>query len=225
MSGIIDGVVSKSILKKAEIGAANVELFSLSPKRIMDDLILSWVAGFEAVSTELFDCEKENLGLENPAKRLKTEAGNTDVRKPLATANRFECVTTSDQLATFSEGFVPATTEANTEWAVRNFEAWADWRIAQNPEDPVPSDILSSGDAVALNKWLSLYVIETRKHHGGRYPVSTLSLLLCGLKRHMKKVNPAIPNFLDENNDRFAGLRGNRDVVARKLHEDGVGDP
>ena len=54
-------------------------------------------------------------------------------------------------LATFSEGFVPANTEANTEWAVRNFEAWADWRIAQNLDDPVPSDIPSCGDAVALN--------------------------------------------------------------------------
>ena len=41
----------------------------------------------------------------------------------------------------------------------------------------------------------------------------------------MKKVNPAMPNFLDENSDRFAGLRGNRDVVALKLREDGVGDP
>ena len=30
---------------------------------------------------------------------------------------------------------------------MRNFEAWADWRIAQNPQDPVSSDILSSGDA------------------------------------------------------------------------------
>ena len=39
----------------------------------------------------------------------------------------------------------------------------------------------------------------------------------------MKKVNPATPNFLDENDDRYAGLRGTRDVVARKLREDGVG--
>ena len=39
----------------------------------------------------------------------------------------------------------------------------------------------------------------------------------------MKKVNPATPNFLDENDDHFAGLRGTRDVVARKLREDGVG--
>ena len=82
----------------------------------MDDSILLWVAGFEeAVSTESLDYKKENSGIENSAKRLKTEAGNTDVKKLLAPANRFEGVSTSDQLATFSEDFIPANTKANTE--------------------------------------------------------------------------------------------------------------
>ena len=149
MSEIIDSVVSKSILEEAEKGAANVDWFCIPPeKRIVDDSILLWVAGFEeAVSTESLDYEKENSDIENSAKHLKTEAGNTNVKKPLAPANCFEGMTTSDQLATFS----------------RNFEAWADWQIAQNSDDPVPSDILSCGDTVALNKLLSLYVIETRK--------------------------------------------------------------
>ena len=77
------------------------------------------------------------------------------------------------------EGFVLANTAANSDWVVRNFKSWADWRTAQDPDDPVPSDILTSGDTVALNKWLSLYVIETRKQNGQRYPASTLNLLLC----------------------------------------------
>ena len=59
-----------------------------------------------------------------------------------------------------SEGFVPANTEANTEWAIRNFEAWADWQIAQNPDDPVPSDILSCGDAVALNNLVVAFFVR-----------------------------------------------------------------
>ena len=56
--------------------------FCIPPeKRIVDDSILSWVAGFEeAVSTEFFDYEKESSGIENPAKHLKTEAGNTNVK-------------------------------------------------------------------------------------------------------------------------------------------------
>ena len=32
-----------------------------------------------------------------------------------------------------------------------------------------------------------------------------------------------VPNFLDENDSRFAGLRGTRDCIARKLRQDGVG--
>ena len=65
----------------------------LLEKRIVDDSILSWVAGIEeAVSTEFFDYEKENSGIENPVKHLKTEAGNTNVKKLLAPANRFEGV-------------------------------------------------------------------------------------------------------------------------------------
>ena len=44
MSGIIDGVVSKSILEKANIGAPNMDWFCILPeKRIVDDLIFSWV--------------------------------------------------------------------------------------------------------------------------------------------------------------------------------------
>ena len=60
--------MSKSILEKADTGAANVDCFCILPeKRIVDDSIFSWVAGFEeAVSTESFDYEKENSGIENP---------------------------------------------------------------------------------------------------------------------------------------------------------------
>ena len=39
----------------------------------------------------------------------------------------------------------------------------------------------------------------------------------------MTKVNPSVPNFLNESDTRFAGLRGARDCAARKLREDRVG--
>ena len=145
-----------------------MDWFCIPPvNRITNGSILSWVAGFDEAVSEFSEYEKENPGRENPAKRHKTEAVDIYVKKLLTPANRFEGVTTSDQLATYSEGFVPANTEANTDWAFRNFTAWADWRVTENSDDPVPSDILSCGDAVALNKWLSSYVIETRKKDGG----------------------------------------------------------
>ena len=61
-------------------------------------------------------------------------------------------------------------------------------------DDRVPSDVLTSGDAVALNKWLSLFVIEVRRQDGNKYPSKIIDLLLAGLKRHMKEINPSTPN-------------------------------
>ena len=62
---------------------------------------------------------------------------------------------------------MPDSIEVNPD---KNFNAWADWRCAAEPNDTVPSDILSSGDAAALNKWLLLYIIRrtvkvTLLHH------------------------------------------------------------
>ena len=39
----------------------------------------------------------------------------------------------------------------------------------------------------------------------------------------MTKVNPCVPNFLDEKDPCFAGLRETRYTVARQLREEGVG--
>ena len=153
----------------------------------------------------------------SPAKRMKLEPLD-DI------TNQFgNSVTGGDTLATFSKGFVPENTKMNTQWAVRAFQSWSSWRNGVHPDDPVPSDILGSGDASTLNKWLSLFVIEAKKQDGSKYPSKTIDLLLCGLRRHMKEVNPVAPNFLNEQDDRFAGLRGTRDTVARRLREEGIG--
>lgn len=90
-------------------------------------------------------------------------------------------------------------------------------------DDCTPGNILTSGDAVALNKWFSLFVIEARKQDGNRYPSKTIDFLLAGLKRHMKELNPSSPNFLNEEDDHFKGLRGTRDTVACQLCEQGIG--
>ena len=134
---------------------------------------------------------------------------------------RFVDLTGSPDLASCSRGYVPPNTQANTQWSVKTFNSWMDWRIKAKPVDPVPKDILTCGDAKLLNKWLSLFVLEARKLDGTRYPTSTLNMLLSGLKRYMVKANPSTPNLCKDT--RFFGLRGTRDTVARKLREDGVG--
>lgn len=162
---IADGVVSKSILERAEKRAMSLDWYCVPPEqKIFPESTLSWVAldGFEG---ECDSSNGENL-MALTAKCPKLQA--TAAKKPLAPSNRFVTVTTSDELSSFSEGFVPSNTEANTEWAVRNFKSWADWRLTSEPNDPIPRDLLTCGDASLINKWLSLYVIETRKQNVGK---------------------------------------------------------
>ena len=107
----------------------------------------------------------DKAAVDNPPKEIKL-----DVCQPLeGISNQFgSCVTDADALTMFSKGFVPDNTKQNTQWAVRTFEAWSTWRNGVYEDDRVPGDILSSSDsdAVALNEWLSLCVIETRKQDG-----------------------------------------------------------
>ncbi len=69
---------------------------------------------------------------------------------------------------------------------------WAEWR--KDDDDPVPKDFFTLSDSTAINKWLS---IEVHKKDGSRFPNSSLSLLLCGIKRYMKDLNPDVPNLVD----------------------------
>ena len=203
-------VVSSSIL--AQFANSDVDWLSIPPEqRLIDDETLEWLVG-DVLPT---DGGSDDFNLaEEPPKPKKSRFDTVNV-------------TSESKLATFSEGFVPQNTKASTNWALRTFNEWMAWRNETYKEDPVPLDILQSGDAVAINKWFSLFVIEIRKKKSGavgeRYPTSTLNSLLSGLKRYMMKCNPSTPNFLDEHDPRFSGLRGTRDRVARSLRDDGVG--
>ena len=198
-------VVSKSLLDRAEARAKTLDWKNIPKDRcILPPELLSWI---------------DEAAVENPPKKVKL-----DECQPLKDiSNRFgSCITDGETLTTFSKGFVPANTKQNTQWAVRTFEAWSAWRNGVYQDDRVPSDVLTSGDAVALNKWLSLFVIQVRKQDGNKYPSKTINLLLAGLKCHMKEINPSTPNFLNEEDDHFKGLRGTRDTVARQLREQGI---
>ena len=39
-----------------------------------------------------------------------------------------------DELQVLSKSYVPPATEANTKWAISNFNDWKEWRNKQNPE-------------------------------------------------------------------------------------------
>ena len=76
-----------------------------------------------------------------------------------------------------------------------------------------------------LNKWLSVFVAETRKQDGDPYSPKSLYLLLSGILQHMRNLNPACPNFLNIDDHQFATFHHTLDNVLRKLRLDGVGVP
>ena len=122
--------------------------------------------------------------------------------------SRFGNKLTSDfELKTMSKGFVPKSTEKSTIWAVRNFQSWCDWREKQG--NPVPKDLLECNNGELLNRWLSLFVKETRRVDGKLFPSRTIDMLLSGLKRYRLEKNPASVDILSEKDPVFAGLRGN----------------
>ena len=223
MAAADDSVVSKSILELAERDAESLDWFSIPrEQRIIDDETLAWISD---VPPDLLD------EIEDPGHPKENEEPNSKRLKltcspPAPSMNgikRFVDLTCSPELAKCSKGYVPQNAQANTQWAVNTFKTWVTWRSSAKPTDPVPTDVLTCGNAQVLNKWLSLFVLEARKVDGSRYPTSTLNLLLQGLKRYMMQVNPSTSNFLDDKDPAFSGLRGTRDSVSRKLRSEGVG--
>ena len=138
---------------------------------------------------------------------------------PFGTSQFGAKVCSPRSIAKASKGFVPPNTAASTRWARGNFDAWQVWRNGMNLGDPVPDNLLESRNADELNKWLSLYVKESKRQDGESYPTSTKNQLLSGLKRYTVEKKPDAPNFLDEKDGRFSQLRGVRDTVNRELRE------
>ena len=104
-----------------------------------------------------------------------------------------------------------------------------EWKTSRNEtfcEDTkkqVPDDVLETSSPEVICKWFGLYVAETQKLDGSCYPPKTIYLLLNGLLRHMRFVNPNCPNFFDLNNKQFSSLHTIMDNLFRKLRSDGVG--
>ena len=211
-----DGAVSSSILIRAQRTAETIDWDA-----IPEDQLLLGPELLAFVKEDKVELPKLELEPVKPPVCKKPRRG------PLADAtSRFgnsSAVTDDNKLATISKGFVPDTTKSNTSWALRTFHSWHEWRNGIHPDDEVPEDVLTCGDAATLNRWLSLFVIEARKKDGSRYPFKTIDLLLAGLRRHMNETDPSLPNFFDEKDPNFSGLRGARDTVSRQLRQDGIG--
>ena len=139
--------------------------------------------------------------------------------------SRFASILTDEEAEELSAGYTPNNTEKANKWAVENYEEWQKWRNEQRPQDQGPSctELLLSGDANFLNRWLLRYAVETRGEKGLVYPPATIHNLLCGLQRHMLSLNPAAARFLNKKNPTFKEFHGTLDNLFRRLHEGGAG--
>ena len=124
--------ISESIFMAASERAKTLQWHCIPEENcILNKETLSWITD---------DDDMENSLDVRSAKRQKLDDCS---KKPLQEANRFGPCTCSDQqLKTFSEGFVPDNTKANTEWSVRVFNEWAAWRRTARAYNAVPGDII-----------------------------------------------------------------------------------
>ena len=184
----------------------------------------------ETVSTS--STEDTELG-NNPPKRLrlslsrKTQLSSVCPLKESTNqcgkgANHFAKPVNSPEREKAAKGVVPTNTEANTQWALRNFNAWTLNRSFVDSSEAVPTDLLQSHDAELVCKWLCRFLMETRKSDGSPYPPASLRSLICVLNRVLQS-NKAPFSVVDKSDYRFRDLLKTLDSLSSELHRQGIG--
>ena len=146
--------------------------------------------------------DKENEPPVPKKQKLSLSLKKKDKKRVQGESSRWNFISEEEE-SSLSTLFVPKNTESSTKWALSNFMQWKMSRneqFCEEREKQVPDDILETACPEILCKWLGLYVAETRKIDGSCYPPKTLYILLTGLLRHMRTLNPNCPNFLDMSN-------------------------
>ena len=114
-------------------------------------------------------------------------------------------------------------TMANNAWALRNFRDWLSWRRQVHPDDPVDEDVLYSNDPAQISKWFSLFMLETRRKDGTKFPASSMNSLVCALQRLRRERDPLALSILDDRHPGLAEFRTVRDAVSLTAEQEGLG--
>ena len=163
-----------------------------------------------------------NSGVVGKSSKLDSFALASELPSGVRPQQRFSKPISSPEREKASKGVIPDNTEASTQWALRNFNEWASNRCILSPNDPVPKDLLASHDAELVCKWLSRFLMETRKTDGSLYPPSSLRSLICGVNRILQS-NQAPFSVVDKGDPRFRPLLKTLDSLSSELHRSGVG--
>ena len=104
----------------------------------------------------------------------------------------------------------------STKWALDNFKSWMGHRNSCSA-DKCPENLLEEMEPSHLNKWLSIFIAETRKVNEKPYPPTSLHLLLSGLQHYMKSLDKEqAPNIFFKNNPAFTRLHHTMDSLLQK---------
>ena len=171
--------------------------------------------------------DKENL--EPKRKCLKLYKSSAKDRRHVKAATmtvspskRFSHVS-ANELTYLSENANPKNTDQNTKWSLKNFNTWKDHHNSFSGEKCL-DDLLEEANPELLNKWLSTFIMETRREDGQPYPPKTLDNILSGLLRYTwSRPLKDPPNFLSKDDPRFQKLLVTHDNVYKSLRVAGVG--
>ena len=170
----------------------------------------------QGLSTD-FVPEEFDIGMSNwtapPTKKACAVVDHTNL------VSCFSALHPSDFLEKAAKGVIPANTECATEWARKNFVAWAVNRLRFGGER-VPNNLLESHNADTICKWLCCFVSKTRKVNGLEYSPSTLQSLVSGINRILQG-NKAPFSVLDQSDSHFRDLLQTLDTLTSDLHSSG----
>ena len=100
---------------------------------------------------------------------------------------RFKPIT-QNQVQELEKKIVPKSTTAATQWAMKIFREWfADYNDRKTDQEKCPDIVLSSDcPSDVLNKWMTVFVEETRNSDGENYPPRSLNSILSGTLRYTR---------------------------------------
>ena len=139
---------------------------------------------FDTASVGVFEQETD-ISL-HPLNRATSSEGATkqphpQCLEPPPKKQRFNTLS-SEELDQLSTPYIPKNMETSTKWALENFHSWLSHRniSAKSEDNKCPNTLLEDMNPAQLNKWLAVYVAETRKVNGDLYPPATLQFISLG---------------------------------------------
>ena len=107
---------------------------------------------------------------------------------------------------------------------MKNLREWFEDYNVRNPLNKCPDDILSPFcSKESLNKWLCVYITETRNQKGEPYPPRSIYALLCGILHEMRMQNPNYVNFFNKEDPGFRTFHVTLDNLFKQLRSKGIG--